>query len=213
MRVGHMERSEYALGAELRKRLSRNARSDFSEQRKPRVRIEIASSGPKIQFLLTEDQPQCLVLRDDVLQTPPCKRQRLPLVANAAGMLQEIADRDLVAVIRQLGQVFLNLVIKGKLAIQLEKHDGHCRELLGNRCYVEDGVGLDRDAVFEIGDSVSFRENQFAVLYDRYRGTRGIRCIPVLENRVNLVALRNGVGPCGMQWRRGWRRRREMRAS
>jgi hypothetical protein len=84
-----------------------------------------------------------LVLRDDVLQIPACQRERLPLVANAAGMLQEIADRDLIAVVH-------------------------------------------RDVVLEIGDTVSFREDQFAVLYHRYRGARGIRRVPGLENRIDF---------------------------
>lgn len=60
----------------------------------------------------------------------------------------------------------MNVVIDGKLAILLEQHHGHGGELLGHGRDVEDRTGLDRDVVFEIGDSVALRKNEFAVLYD-----------------------------------------------
>ena len=72
-------------------------------------------AGNKVQFLLTEEQAQDLLLGDDVVEPPARQAKCLPLVANAACVLQQLTNGDWMSVIREFGQIFMEVIFQRKL--------------------------------------------------------------------------------------------------
>src|SRR5258708_2995103 len=128
---------------------------------------------------------QDLFLRDDVVHAPAGEGEGLPLVAYAAGVLEKVADRDLVAVVRQLRQVLADVVLDRQFAFLFKEDQRHRGELLGNRRHMKYGVGRNEHVVLEIGGPVAFLVGELSVFYDSDRRAGRVEIVPGLENAVD----------------------------
>jgi hypothetical protein len=127
--------------------------------------------------------------RDHVFQAPAGQAQQGPLVAQAAGVLDQLAYRDRCAEVLQLGQILADVVIEAKLAVLREQVDREGGELLRDRGNVERGGNLVRRRAFDISHAVSRAADDLAVLYDgQHRARRG-RPIPCREQSVDFLVV------------------------
>ncbi len=110
----------------------------------------------------------------------------VPEVAEAAGMVDEVPDRDGMSEVGHLRHVLADIVIEGELTSVRQQRDARSRELLRDRPHVENGLRCERNVKFEIGHPVRAAIRNLSFAHDR-AGTAGrIRLIPLLENLVHL---------------------------
>ena len=181
----HGQGAEDAVLAKLWKRFTRHSGDHFGGERIAAIGVEVARARNEVQLLLVKQQSQDLFLGDHVIQAPAGQGQRLPLVTDAARVLEQLAQGNRVFVIRQLRQVFVNLVLQRQLALLFEEHERHGRELFGHRCDVIDGLRRDGNIVLQIGQAVALLVHQLAVLDDGDRGARCAGLAPALEKIIH----------------------------
>ncbi|EEF93638.1 hypothetical protein CATMIT_01731, partial [Catenibacterium mitsuokai DSM 15897] len=85
------------------------------------------------------------------------------VIAQAAGVLEQVAQGDGLAVVGQLGHVLAHVVVERELAVAFQQQHRGGGELLGGRADVEHGVGADRHAQFQVGLAVALVERDRAV--------------------------------------------------
>ena len=110
--VGHAERIEDVLFCPIVKRHSCYPVNDFRQQRKAGVTVEHFLTRLEIKFGLTADHAHDLLLGDDVVDPPTRHEQQVPLVAQSAGVVDEVVDRDRHTEVVQLGQVLPDIVLQ-----------------------------------------------------------------------------------------------------
>ncbi len=89
--------------------------------------------------------------------------EQLIVVTDAAGVVQQVPDRDGITVVRYLGQIGPDIVIEGKLPLTLRQQDRRRREHLGRRSDEEDGRGRYRHAVFQARHAVAALVDQLPI--------------------------------------------------
>ena len=106
-----------------------------------------------------------------------------------------MVHRDLVAVIRQLRDVFADIVGKRKFALLDQEQDRRGDKLLSDRSGVEDRVRADRNIALEVGQAVSAVHDDLSVLRGGDRAAGLVRLGPA-EDLVDLAGLVLRVGGC-----------------
>ena len=116
-------------------------------------------------------------------------------VAKTAGVMEEMAQGDGLAVVGQLGDVLVDGVVELELARLGQKHDGGGGELLGHGPRLEDRLRGIGDAMLEVGRSVGAAQDLLAVLADAH-GAAGRVGRVAREDRVHARGgiARRGVG-------------------
>src|SRR5262249_53444527 len=107
--------------------------------------------------------------------------------------MDQMPDGDRRAEIRQLWNVFSNLVIERELSFLREQHDARRGELLRNRRDVEDGARADGDIVIEVRHPVAALVDDAAVLHYCQRTSWRGGGIPSLEDSIHLPG-HTGIG-------------------
>jgi hypothetical protein len=101
--VGHAERFKDIFGGELAKRHAADALDDDGHQRVARVAIDLFLSRLEIQILLGREDRDDVIIRDQVEGiTPSGELEQIPLIAKAAGVIDEVADGNERTEIREL---------------------------------------------------------------------------------------------------------------
>ena len=86
---------------------------DLRQQGITRVAIEVFVARLEIQILLAGDHGEDIVVGDQVLGVAPaCEGQQFPMIADAAGMVEQMSKGDRLAEIRQLGHICPYGIIK-----------------------------------------------------------------------------------------------------
>jgi len=163
----HSQRPENRRCAEFLEAHSRNTRRNLRRQRIAAVGIQVLRARSKIQFLPPRHHPRNPLLRDHVIHPPPCHRQRLPLIANAPCMLQQLPDRHLSPVIPQFRQILPDIVFQRQLLLLFQQYQGHRCELLRHRRHVKYSFRADGHIVLQMSTTVSFGEDRLSLLHHR----------------------------------------------
>ncbi len=137
LRVRHLQRRENIFSREFLQCLPAHPLYDHRQQEKSRVAVEPVASRRKIQSLLPYDHPQCIFVRRHTVYVGARQLHQRQVIAQAAGVVQQLQNRDFLPVIRKLGNVFADIVVDGKLSLFLKQQDARRRELLRRRSDVE----------------------------------------------------------------------------
>jgi hypothetical protein len=131
VRVGHAQRFEDPLVGELPERLAARAAHNHGKQRVAAVGVEMLLARREVEVLLARQQREHVVIGDEVARVAPAgKSEQRPLVADAAGVMDQMADCDALAEVRQFRHVLPDVVVQRQLAVLGEQQDGHGGELL-----------------------------------------------------------------------------------
>ena len=200
-RVVHLQGIEDRLLEERRVVLARGGLDDLPEHDVSGVAVAEFLARLEVERLVLELGDQ-LLERDPHGQGLQEVRERR-VVGDARGVGEQVVDRDLVPRLGRVGQVFLDLVLDVQLAPLLEDHDGHGRELLGDRPQAELGLGRVGHVMLQVGHAVALAEEDLAVASHQDRAAEMVALDPrghvFLDPGRELVRIgRGGLG------RRGW---------
>src|ERR1051325_6895548 len=87
-------------------------------------------------------------------------------------MSQQISNRDLLGVCRELRKKFCDWIVERELIAICEDHYRSGRKLFGNRCQIECSVGGDWLLGVKSGKTVCLEENSLAILNYQHGRTR-----------------------------------------
>ena len=193
MGVDHAERGEDLVPGEGAERFAADAFDDLGQQREAGVAVEVTVAGSEVEFLHAGDHPQDILVADHVVAHAPAgEGEQRPLVAETAGVVEQVAYGDGLAEVGEFGDVFADGVVEAELAALLQQDDAGGDELLGDRGYVEDAVGGERDVVVEVGHAVGAGQDGAAVAVDGDGATGRAGLVPGGEEGVDAVG--RGIG-------------------
>src|ERR1044072_458686 len=93
-------------------------------------------------------------------------------------MMQQVTDGNLFLQIRKPGQVLADVVVQFQLTLAGQQYYRKGSELFGYRGHMINAGGGIGNAVFEIGHTISFAEDQGIVPDDAYCTTRAVGTVP-----------------------------------
>ncbi len=166
-RVDHAERPEDALGGEPPERLPRGARDDNRQQHVAGVAVQEFRARLEVERALAPDQIEQATVGQRTVGGPAGEGEQAEVVAQAAGVVQQMAERDRPAEVRHLRHVRSHVVVERDDARVGEERDGRGGELFGDRGEIEDRVGGDRRARVEVGEAVAAGEDNLALVNER----------------------------------------------
>ncbi len=114
-------------------------------------------------------------------------------VGDAAGVGQQVLDRDLFPLARRVLQVARNRRVERDLAVVDQQHDGGGREQLGRRADAEHVFGPDRHAQFHVRHAVGLAQQRPAVLEHQRRHAGQLGLEAAGDDAVERVLERNLV--------------------
>ena len=156
MGVRHAERLEDIFGCEFAKRHPTYAFDNDGQQREAGVAVHVFFAGLEVQRPLAHEHGHDVVIGDEILRIAPARQpQQRPLIANAAGVVEQVAEGDALTEVGQLGNVFVHVVVEGKFSLLRKQEDRSGGELFGHGGHVEDGGGGDGNVVVQIGHSIA----------------------------------------------------------
>jgi len=125
---------------------------------------------------------------DEVVVSPAGQPEEGPLVAQAAGVVDELANRDRYAEVGHLRDVLADIVVQPEPGFGVQEQGAESGELLGDRGEVEDRARGDRDVLLQVGHAVTPAVDDLAILNDRQRRSRRVRPIPGREELVDFFS-------------------------
>ena len=203
MRAAHAERLEDAPARELAQGFATLPAHDQRQQKVVAVAVPVFSTGRKVERPLARDQRESLLVGAQIDLRDAGKIEQVRVARQSAQVMQHVAQGQRRAIIRQLRQVLVHVVVERELAVLGEQQNAHRRELLGDRADVEHGSRRDGDAVFEIRAAVAFCvEERAAAGHAHGAAGRGAR-VPLAEYSVHARIRRgertdheaDGAGP------------------
>ena len=211
VRAAHAQGPEDPRVGELAERLAGNRLHDPGQQVVPRVRVGVLRARRKVQRLLAAQHSRNLLERDHVGHLHARQGHQVRPVADAAGVVDQVAGRDDGAELRQPGHVGARVRVQVQAAFGFEQQGGHRAELLGHRGDVEHGSGRDGDAVVQVRQAVAGPVHHLALEDDAHRGARSVP-VQIGEQGVHPGVRgsgRSGVGRGGRGGAASRRRRRQ----
>src|ERR1043165_8180258 len=132
LRVGHPERRENILLREIAERLAGRALDNDREQEVTGVAVEEFRARREVQGFLARNQGERRLVRGHAIDGDAREREQRQVIANSAGVIQEVQNRDFPAGInRQLRNILANIIIELELALLRKKQNAGSGELLG----------------------------------------------------------------------------------
>ena len=161
-----------------------------AKQREAGVGIEEFRARLEVEVFLAGHHRQNIGVGDQVERVAPAgNRQQLPLIAQTAGVVQEVTERDRRAEIRQLGHVFAHGIVEPDLAFLRQHQDRGRGELLRHRRDMDPARWRDLEVVIEIGHAVAALIDDAAILHHRERAARRCRLVPGGEQLIDPGGL------------------------
>ena len=117
VRVAHPERSKDSLLREVVERLSGHALHDHREQREARVRVDPLVTRLEVECFLPGDDSEHIVFGYQVIVPPPGVSQQLPLIAQSAGVVHELANRDARFVVGKFRDVLVYIIVERESSV------------------------------------------------------------------------------------------------
>ena len=134
-RICHLQQSENPLVQELSKGLARNLLHDHGQNRIARIAVLPLRARRKLAGGLLFEQLQHARIKN--LRNLLFRRvgillhENILVVRQSGSVVQQIANRDRLAVSGKLGEEVGEVIVVVKLAVPHQQHDAGCRELLG----------------------------------------------------------------------------------
>jgi hypothetical protein len=113
----HPRRLEDPLSGELGQTLPRRPFHDERGEKEAGVAVGELGAGLKVRRVLPADDIERLRRRRDVFHLPAAQCHQRDVVAQPAGVRQQVPDRDGRAVPGQLRKVLPHVVVEGELAV------------------------------------------------------------------------------------------------
>jgi len=182
-RVRHPQLGKDALFDEISECLAGRPLDDQGQQLVARIAVLVA---------LPRREQRLAPLRVGV-ESVPCERpfhsrdfdHHVVVIGQASGVIQQVADRDLVAETGEFGQKTRDRVVVIESPLLLEHHDRHCCELFGDRSQAGRRIGLERHAVLDVGHPVGVLFQHLSILDDDDRRARCHRGCGLGEQRID----------------------------
>ncbi len=112
VRPGHAKRLEDPLVGEIAERLSANPLHDHRKQRVPRVAIDVLGARCEVEALLARRDVQNVRIGDAIfLEAAARQPEQRPLIAQPAGVRQQMTNRYGRAVVRYLRQILPDVIV------------------------------------------------------------------------------------------------------
>jgi len=140
----------------------------------------------KVQRALPRDDAEDDLVVEGLVVAPARDVEERVVVAEAARVVQKMADVQTRAVVGQLRQPFPHVVVDRQLSFRCRQRDGERRELLRQRADVEHARRCDRHVVLEVGDAVAALVRDAAVAIDSHRTACGAGIGDVGKDGVGL---------------------------
>ena len=204
LRVPHAERPEDTRFREVAQRLAARPLDDDRQQEVTRVRVEMLLARGEVRRLLAGDRRERVLVGRQVLGLDALELHDLDVIAQAAGMMEEITDRDFLSVVRDFRHPLADIVVERQLPIAGEQVDRECRELLRGRADVEHRLRRIGHAELEVRHPVAALVDDPAVPVDAEGAAGGVGAVVIVEHCIDL-RLRVGGGNLRGGARRGER--------
>src|SRR6266702_4425417 len=165
MGVRHPQRLKDILGCEFPQRHAADAFDDDGQKRKTGVAVHVFLAWLEVQRLLVNEYRHDVVIGDKVLRVAPASQpEKRPLIAKAAGVVKKVTKCDALTEIRQLGNLFVNIVVQRQLSLLGKQEDGCSCELFRHRGHVENGNGRNGYVIVQIRHSVAALVDDLTIL-------------------------------------------------
>ena len=128
--IHHRERNEDSLADQIAQRFSSGAFGDDRQQKVAAVAVAVVRVRREVQLFLPRQKHQRFAFVSPVLAVVSVEAKQIGVIANAAGVVQQIGDRDLLSVIGDLGNEFSDVVVEPQFAVCNELDDDRAGELL-----------------------------------------------------------------------------------
>ena len=124
MRARHAEWAEDLLIRVLAERPPGGALHDLGHEHVTGIAVQVLGARRKVELSLTGDQPQHVLVAQDVLVRCAREAHQGEIVPHAAGMMDEVADRDrALCVVGELGNVSAHRVVQRQMTLVLRDQD------------------------------------------------------------------------------------------
>lgn len=210
-RVLHAQWTEDALPGKSRQGFPGDPFDDQAEQRVAGVAVIELGSGHEIQAVLALHQPHDVLFGDHVLHAPSGHGQQVPLVAQPAGVVEQLANPDDMTEVRQFRQVAAHVVVQRQLSVLGEQQYRKRRELLRQRRDMEGRGRRDRTVLLDIGHAEPAPVDDLAVLDHLHGCARRVGPVPSREQGVYLLLLAGERRLCICRQASGQRKHRKQR--
>ncbi len=130
-RVRHAERLEELFVSEGRQRLTGRPLDQDPEQEVPRVAVQVALPGRKVESTLSREQLQRLARGSESIGSPPGQQGELVVVPDPARVVHEVPRRnDSLGIFRQLWDEHADVGVQIEPSALRQDRDRHGGELL-----------------------------------------------------------------------------------
>ena len=203
--VGHCQRSKDLLPHHVLIFFSGRFFEDRTEQEVAGIVVGELLSGSPLQREIAEEADHlvdCLWRHHDL---SPFGQ---PGVARDAGRVrQEVMDRHRLPRLGTRRDVEAHRILQFQFALFPQLHDGHRRELLGDRPDAKLRLRRVRDLPFDVCQTVAFRDQRLAFTGEQDRAAESVRFHVALHVLVDLGRERRGIERRGARRRDGggWR--------
>src|SRR5205814_822931 len=157
-------RRKNLLGGKLAQRLAGHSLHDDAEEHVPCIAIVVLSARIEVEMFLPRGERKDVVDGVSVVESRSGGLVQRPEIADAARVMDEVIDRDTLAVIGKLGDVLPHVVVERDPPLLDEERDRRGRELLRDGAHDEWRLRRDRDAVLDVRQTISFGERDAAIL-------------------------------------------------
>ena len=174
--MGHAERDEEPLTREGRQRLAADALDDDCQQIVAGVAVGPGRSRWIVQRALARRDMQHVGHPVDAIAARPAA-QRLDVapVAQAAGVAEQLVERDRATVVGKFWDVLAHIVRQRKPAVLHEQQHRRGGELFGDRTGFEHRVRLVWNALLKVRGAISSNDRRLADAFDAHDTPRRCR--------------------------------------
>ena len=110
--------------------LACDALSDHTQQKVARVAVQVLFTGREVQPALTDDQVKQFFFRVQVFVGQATQIHQGQVIAQAAGVMDKMPERDRIGIAWHLGQVLAHTIIQRQVTPVFQDSDDRGSELL-----------------------------------------------------------------------------------
>jgi hypothetical protein len=177
--VRHAQRIEDPLAREIRERFPGGALHHHCQQVVVGVAVFVLAARREVELAhpANDRQHVAMIERAGVAGPAADAGNRAP-IAQARRMVQQLPQRHRCAVVGELRQPAVDVVVERETAIAREEQHGRRRELLGHRAGLENARRRQRDPALQVRAAPGALEDRLAVLGDSQDASGGRVGIP-----------------------------------
>ncbi len=152
----HAQRLKNIFFSKLAQRFSAYSLNDESEQKISGIAVDILFPRLVIELFLPRNQTEVVIVCQVNIASPHASQCGQGIVvADAAGVMNEVLDGDRTLIAGNLRKILLNPIIQGKFPLPCQKQNAHCCKLLGDGGNREDGFSVKRNVIVQISHAVA----------------------------------------------------------